>query len=214
MILLAFAKTPPETPCLPATFSQVVCNEIATEVGKGHLHGCRFFRFRLREQGDQIRHVKPSRRQRPSPGTSSRWSRIRIIAAGSIRRSAYLSAVEDASGADIDYATLTKLYGGDGNDERRYSPAPASAVSRRTEVIGWSDDGSGQMESGDRAGGGVLGAGYCEVLGRVLVYTSARAALAQSTPATKSDSANTRTCSSAINKEAAARPAISVPVTM
>jgi IS1 family transposase len=35
----------------------------------------------------------------------------------------YLSAVEDAFGADIDYATLTKLYGGDANDEKRYSPA-------------------------------------------------------------------------------------------
>ena len=35
----------------------------------------------------------------------------------------YLSAVEDAFGADVDYATLTKLYGGDVNDEKRYSPA-------------------------------------------------------------------------------------------
>jgi IS1 family transposase len=34
----------------------------------------------------------------------------------------YLSAVEDAFGADIDYATLTKLYGADPADERRYSP--------------------------------------------------------------------------------------------
>nr|MBA3269518.1 IS1 family transposase [Acidobacteriota bacterium] len=34
----------------------------------------------------------------------------------------YLSAVEDAFGADIDYATLTKLYGADPNAERRYSP--------------------------------------------------------------------------------------------
>jgi IS1 family transposase len=35
----------------------------------------------------------------------------------------YLSAVEDAFGADIDYATLTKLYGADAGDEKRYSPA-------------------------------------------------------------------------------------------
>lgn len=36
--------------------------------------------------------------------------------------SAYLSAVEDAFGADIDYATLTKIYGVDPQAERRYSP--------------------------------------------------------------------------------------------
>jgi len=35
----------------------------------------------------------------------------------------YLAAVEDAFGADIDYATLTKIYGGDPSDEKRYSPA-------------------------------------------------------------------------------------------
>jgi IS1 family transposase len=36
---------------------------------------------------------------------------------------AYLSAVEDAFGADIDYATLQKLYGSDPSAEKRYSPA-------------------------------------------------------------------------------------------
>jgi IS1 family transposase len=35
----------------------------------------------------------------------------------------YLSAVEDAFGGDIDYATLTKLYGADPQAEKRYSPA-------------------------------------------------------------------------------------------
>lgn len=35
----------------------------------------------------------------------------------------YLTAVEDALGADIDYATLTKIYGNDPEDEKRYSPA-------------------------------------------------------------------------------------------
>jgi IS1 family transposase len=35
----------------------------------------------------------------------------------------YLTAVEDAFGGDIDYATLVKLYGADPNAERRYSPA-------------------------------------------------------------------------------------------
>jgi IS1 family transposase len=35
----------------------------------------------------------------------------------------YLAAVEDAFGADIDYAQLVKIYGASGDDERRYSPA-------------------------------------------------------------------------------------------
>jgi IS1 family transposase len=35
----------------------------------------------------------------------------------------YLSAVEDAFGADIDYAMLVKLYGASGESETRYSPA-------------------------------------------------------------------------------------------
>jgi len=34
----------------------------------------------------------------------------------------YLSAVEDVFGADIDYATLTKIYGVDPDGEKRYSP--------------------------------------------------------------------------------------------
>lgn len=36
---------------------------------------------------------------------------------------AYLQAVEDAFGANIDYAMLVKLYGGDSEPEKRYSPA-------------------------------------------------------------------------------------------
>jgi IS1 family transposase len=35
----------------------------------------------------------------------------------------YLAAVEDAFGADIDYAQLVKIYGGSGDNEKRYSPA-------------------------------------------------------------------------------------------
>ena len=35
----------------------------------------------------------------------------------------YLEAVEGAFGAEIDYATLTKLYGSDPDGEKRYSPA-------------------------------------------------------------------------------------------
>lgn len=40
---------------------------------------------------------------------------------------AYLSAVEDAFGGDVDYATLIKLYGKDkGKAEQKYSPAPVT----------------------------------------------------------------------------------------
>ena len=50
---------------------------------------------------------------------------------------AYLEAVEDAFGADIDYAMLVKLYGkGDGNDrssQARYSPS--ECIGTRTAVI-------------------------------------------------------------------------------
>jgi IS1 family transposase len=35
----------------------------------------------------------------------------------------YLDAVEDAFGADVDYAQLVKLYGASGENETRYSPA-------------------------------------------------------------------------------------------
>ena len=36
---------------------------------------------------------------------------------------AYLWAVEGAFGLDVDYATLTKIYGKSEGDEKRYSPA-------------------------------------------------------------------------------------------
>lgn len=45
----------------------------------------------------------------------------------------YLEAVETAFGADIDFATLTKVYGSDPDAERRYSPAKIQ--SSTTEVI-------------------------------------------------------------------------------
>jgi len=35
----------------------------------------------------------------------------------------YVDAVENAFGGDIDYAMLVKIYGGDKNQEKRYSPA-------------------------------------------------------------------------------------------
>ena len=43
--------------------------------------------------------------------------------------SGYLLAVEGAFGADIDYATLTKIYGNDLEGEKRYSP-PSASVAR------------------------------------------------------------------------------------
>lgn len=50
---------------------------------------------------------------------------------------AYVSAVEDAFGRDIDYAMLVKVYGaaGAGNDERRYSPAECTGTMKR-KIIG------------------------------------------------------------------------------
>jgi IS1 family transposase len=45
----------------------------------------------------------------------------------------YLNAVEDAFGADVDYAMLTKVYGNDPTNEARYSPA--KILSSTTEVI-------------------------------------------------------------------------------
>jgi IS1 family transposase len=47
-------------------------------------------------------------------------SRVQLTTDG---HRAYLSAVEDTFGADIDYAMLVKLYGNDSEREVRYSPA-------------------------------------------------------------------------------------------
>ena len=45
---------------------------------------------------------------------------------------AYLEAVEGAFGADVDYATLTKLYGSDPRDDgKRYSPAECTGIDIR-----------------------------------------------------------------------------------
>ena len=43
----------------------------------------------------------------------------------------YLEAVERAFGSDIDFATLTKLYGNDPDAEKRYSPAVCTRVERK-----------------------------------------------------------------------------------
>ncbi len=48
---------------------------------------------------------------------------------------AYLSAVEDAFGSNVDYAMLVKLYGGDSNTETRYSPAECIGT-RTAEISG------------------------------------------------------------------------------
>lgn len=47
-------------------------------------------------------------------------NRVQITTDG---HKAYLEAVENAFGADIDYAMLQKIYGASADDERRYSPA-------------------------------------------------------------------------------------------
>jgi len=43
----------------------------------------------------------------------------------------YLKAVENAFGADIDYAIIQKLYGSDPNAEKRYSPAVCTGVTKQ-----------------------------------------------------------------------------------
>jgi len=46
---------------------------------------------------------------------------------------AYLNAVEDAFGANVDYAMLIKLYGNGGNqkDDTRYSPADCTGIEKK-----------------------------------------------------------------------------------
>ena len=45
----------------------------------------------------------------------------------------YLNAVEDAFGADIDFAVLVKIYGAEASSETRYSPAVCTGT--KTEMI-------------------------------------------------------------------------------
>ena len=54
---------------------------------------------------------------------------------------AYVHAVEDAFGRDIDYAMLVKLYGAAGakGDDRRYSPAECTGIMKR-KIIGVPDE--------------------------------------------------------------------------
>ena len=51
---------------------------------------------------------------------------------------AYLSAVEDAFGADIDYAMLIKIYGAERAGEARYSPAQCMGA-RKAAITGSPD---------------------------------------------------------------------------
>lgn len=51
----------------------------------------------------------------------------------------YLEAVEEAFGADIDYAMLIKLYGPDPESERRYSPSQCIGIEKRV-IQGKPDD--------------------------------------------------------------------------
>ena len=55
-------------------------------------------------------------------------SRVQLTSDG---LSAYLSAVEDAFGADIDYAMLVKHYGDAPEGQRRYSPAVCTGATRK-----------------------------------------------------------------------------------
>jgi len=57
-------------------------------------------------------------------------SRVQLTSDG---HRAYLEAVEDAFGADVDYAMLQKLYGEDPQAEKRYSPA--KCIGAKVEVI-------------------------------------------------------------------------------
>ena len=52
--------------------------------------------------------------------------------------SVYLDAVEEAFGADVDYAQLVKLYGEPDEGRKRYSPA-ACLGARKKRVTGWPD---------------------------------------------------------------------------
>ena len=54
-------------------------------------------------------------------------SRVQLTSDG---HSAYLSAVEDAFGADIDYAMLIKHYGNAPEGQRRYSPAVCTGATK------------------------------------------------------------------------------------
>jgi hypothetical protein len=59
-------------------------------------------------------------------------NRIQLTTNG---QKAYLEAVEDAFGGDVDYAQLIKIYGPTPEGQRRYSPAVCTGAKKR-EVTG------------------------------------------------------------------------------
>ena len=63
-------------------------------------------------------------------------SRVQLTTDG---HRAYLEAVEDAFGADIDYAILIKIYGRLDDDERRYSPPTCTGIETQ-KVMGDPDE--------------------------------------------------------------------------
>lgn len=62
-------------------------------------------------------------------------SRVQLTTDG---HRAYLEAVEDSFGADIDYAMLVKIYGNGSNPEKRYSPSEYTG-SKKTNITGAPD---------------------------------------------------------------------------
>jgi hypothetical protein len=84
--------------------------------------------------GGRTRTCPTRRRTRGSAGTAYEFmtdvagrlrGRVQLTTDG---HKPYLMAVEGAFGADIDYATLTKIYGNDPEGEKRYSPAKCLGV--------------------------------------------------------------------------------------
>lgn len=63
------------------------------------------------------------------------WDRVQLTTDG---HRPYLNAVEDAFGANVDYAMLQKLYGADPQAETRYSPA--QCIGTRCETVTGSPD--------------------------------------------------------------------------
>ena len=59
-------------------------------------------------------------------------NRVQITTDG---HKAYLEAVEDAFGADIDYAQLQKIYGASTDSETRYSPAKCIRAGHRKNLV-------------------------------------------------------------------------------
>lgn len=62
-------------------------------------------------------------------------SRVQLTSDG---HSPYLQAVDEAFGADVDYAMLVKLYGAAPDGEHRYSPAECTGA-RKTVIMGQPD---------------------------------------------------------------------------